>query len=242
MNPQQLFDELYQFGIQHTDQARIEKYQRYFKEAYDAFGLNEGLLDMKIKELLKNPEVSIELALEASVLMVASPKYEMAAGAFKLLLAFKKSWDKRVFSTVESWFQVGITNWAHTDYLSGEITPLLISKKIIGIDDLKPWRESSFRFQRRASVVSLIKPMKKDSHFPPFFDFIEPMMHDPERVVHQALGWLLREMWKKQPQPVEEFLHRFKNTSPRLIFQYATEKMTKEGKENFRKEKKQTTK
>ena len=63
------------------------------------------------------------------------------------------------------------------------------------------------------------------------------MMMDPEREVHQGLGWFLREAWKKQPEPTELFLLKWKNTAPRLIFQYATEKMTPEGKQKFRKQK-----
>jgi 3-methyladenine DNA glycosylase AlkD len=62
-------------------------------------------------------------------------------------------------------------------------------------------------------------------------------MMDPEREVHQGLGWFLREAWKKQPQVTETFLFKWKNSAARLIFQYATEKMTAEEKQRFRKEK-----
>jgi hypothetical protein len=57
-------------------------------------------------------------------------------------------------------------------------------------------------------------------------------------VVHQGLGWFLREAWKLYPQPVENYLAVWKDSAPRLIFQYATEKMTPEQKACFRREKK----
>lgn len=233
----EIFSQMQQYGEENRNPARVEKYSRYFKEGYDAFGLDEGLLDQKVDWLVEQPGISYGMVLEASLLLVASPKYEMAACAFKLLLKFKKEWDLRLFHTIEQWFPIGINNWAHTDYLCGELMPWLFKKRIISTDDLRDWRTSSFRFQRRASVVSLIKPMKLEQDFTPFFNFIEPMMHDPERVVHQALGWLLREMWKKQPEPVEAFLLRFRDTAPRLIFQYATEKMKPEDKLKFRRQK-----
>lgn len=66
-------------------------------------------------------------------------------------------------------------------------------------------------------------------------DFIRPMMLDKERVVHQGLGWFLREIWKKSPAETEEFLLEWKDSAARLIFQYATEKMTREQKARFRK-------
>jgi 3-methyladenine DNA glycosylase AlkD len=63
------------------------------------------------------------------------------------------------------------------------------------------------------------------------------MMMDPERVVHQGLGWFLREAWKKQAEPAENFLLKWKDSAARLIFQYATEKMALNEKSRFRKEK-----
>jgi hypothetical protein len=57
------------------------------------------------------------------------------------------------------------------------------------------------------------------------------------REVHQGLGWFLSEAWKIDPAPVEEFLLKYKNSAARLIFQYATEKMTPEGKVRFRRDK-----
>lgn len=235
LTPERIFEEMISFGVQHADPVLVAKYSRYFKEGYEAFGLKEGLLDEKVESLLSDPGMSYPLILKASLLLVGSPKYEVPSCAIKLVLAKKKEWDRSLFVTMEEWFARGINNWAHTDYICGEITPLLISKGIISLKDLEPWRFSPFRFQRRASAVTLIKPMKKESDFSPFYDFIEPMMHDTERVVHQGLGWLLREMWKKQPVPTEAFLLRFRETAPRLIFQYATEKMTPENRERFRK-------
>jgi hypothetical protein len=52
--------------------------------------------------------------------------------------------------------------------------------------------------------------------------------------VHQGPGWFLREAWKVQPRPVERFLRCWKDTAARLIFQYATEKMTPAQKQRFR--------
>jgi 3-methyladenine DNA glycosylase AlkD len=60
-------------------------------------------------------------------------------------------------------------------------------------------------------------------------------MEDKERVVQQGVGWFLREAWKRDPAPVEIFLMEWKDTAPRLIFQYATEKMTAAQKKRYRK-------
>jgi 3-methyladenine DNA glycosylase AlkD len=60
-------------------------------------------------------------------------------------------------------------------------------------------------------------------------------MLDPDRVVHLGVGWFLREAWKVNPEPVEAFLLEWKDRAPRLIYQYATEKMTAAQKARFKK-------
>jgi 3-methyladenine DNA glycosylase AlkD len=237
MEPNDIFNNIHAYGLANANPAMVEKYARYFREGYDAYGLNQEQARVKVNEILSMPGITQELILEASLLMVRSPKYEMTAIAIQLVLNFHTSWTVVTFKTIEKWFALGITNWAQTDYICGELMNLFFKKKLIGLKDIASWRSAGNKFQRRAAVVSLIKPMKLTADFSLFYDFIEPMMHDPAREVHQGLGWFLRETWKKQPEPAEAFLLKYKETAPRLIFQYATEKMTPEGKERFRRSK-----
>ena len=86
--------------------------------------------------------------------------------------------------------------------------------------------KSPHKYMRRAVPVMLIKALESRKDLKPFFRVIEPLMHDEERVVQQGTGWFLREAWKRNPKPVEAFLLKHKETAARLIYQYATEKMT----------------
>jgi len=237
MTPAEIFTNLEDFGNQNANPAIVAKYARYFKDGYDAYGLNQEQVAAKVKELLSLPGITQELVLETSLLLVKSPRYEMTVIAIRLVQGFNKEWTIAAFNTVGKWFSVGITNWAQTDYICGELMNLFFRKKLIDLHSIDSWRSASNKFQRRAAVVSLIKPMKLSSDFTAYFEFIEPMMHDPEREVHQGLGWFLRETWKKQPAVAEAFLLKYIETAPRLIFQYACEKMTPQGKELFRRSK-----
>ena len=237
MTPEIIFNEIAGFGEKNADPALVQKYKRYFKEGYDAYGLNHQQVEEKVKDILALPGMTRESVLELSLLLVGSAKYEMTVIAIRLLLAYKKEWTTDTFKTVEKWFSIGITNWAQTDYICGELMNLFFNKELINLDSISHWRSAPNKFQRRAAVVSLIKPMKLSGDFTPWFDFIDPMMMDKEREVHQGLGWFLREAWKKQPEPTELFMLKWKDTAARLIFQYATEKMTPEGKQRFRKQK-----
>ena len=234
MKPEDLVRELDRYGTANGDPALVAKYLRYFKEGYNAYGLSHEQVMGRTEALLALPEMTPEFLMALTPLLVATGRYEMTIIAFRLVQSRKKTWDVRYFETVETWFSAGIHNWAETDVICGELMNLFFKKGLVTTERLEPWRVAENKFQRRAAVVSLIKPMKLSTDFRPWFDFIEPMMHDPAREVHQGLGWFLREAWKKQPEITEEFLLRFRETAPRLIFQYATEKMTPEGKAKFR--------
>jgi 3-methyladenine DNA glycosylase AlkD len=237
MTPNELFKDIHAYCLANANEAIVKKYSRYFKEGYDAFGLTHEQNTAKVKMLLEDQGVNFNLVLQTAPLLLQTGKYEETSFALLLIKAFSKQFTKETFHELGHWFEMGISNWGHTDFICGEIIQIFFKKGIITYTDLSKWRKAKNKFQRRAVPVSLIKELKTTSEYKPWIDFIEPMMMDPEREVHQGLGWFLREAWKRQPSQVELFLLKWKNTAPRLIFQYATEKMTPDEKQRFRKEK-----
>ena len=220
-----------------ANEANVAKYCRYFKGEYDAYGLKNGMVEAKVKELLQDKSIMIPQILDLAPELVKSPKYEEPSFALYMLNVRKKFYTREVFDAIGTWFVFGIRNWAHADTLGMWILPDLIKQGIVTMEDFRPWLSSEHKFQRRCVPVTLIKSLKTVPDFNTLFDFIEPLMTDPEREVHQGCGWFLREAWKKNREVTERFLFKHKNTAPRLIIQYATEKMTKEERLRFRREK-----
>ncbi len=238
MTAKELFKEIRTYCETNADEKLVVKYSRYFKEGFDSYGLSSELIMSKTSEIIAREEFSLALALEVSRLLIPTGKYEETSFAYLLTNHHKKKFDRLTFTSIEEWFHLGIINWGHTDVISSEIIPYFIDNKIVDFNDFMPWKVASNKFQRRAVPVSFIKPLKNGMSVDTLLDFIDSMMMDTERVVHQGLGWFLRECWKKEPEKVEKFLHKWKNDAPRLIFQYATEKMSKEYRVQFRKDKK----
>lgn len=236
MTPKELFNDIHDYCVANANEAIVKKYSRYFKEGYDAYGLTPEQNAEKVKMLIEQG-VSLDLVFKTAPLLLETGKYEETSMALRLLGSFSKEFTKETFAELGHWFEMGITNWGHSDFTCGEIISIFFKKGIIKYTDLSSWRKAKNKFQRRAVPVSLIKELKKTADYRPWINFIEPLMMDPEREVHQGLGWFLREAWKKQPSQVEPFLMKWKNDAARLIFQYATEKMTPEQKSRYRKEK-----
>ncbi|MBD3383808.1 hypothetical protein GF407_02675 [candidate division KSB1 bacterium] len=238
MNAVELYHDLKSYCEQHADAAVVKKYSRFFKEGYDAHGVRDNLLHSKVDLLLTKEDIDLPLIYETARLLVRSGKYEETFLAVMLLRPHPKKFSTTLFAELTQWFETGIHNWAHTDVICRDLSSPLLLKKIIDLNDLAPWRKAENKYQRRAVPVSLIPLLKQSDDYQPFFKCIEPLMQDPERCVQQGLGWFLREAWKLKRDETETFLLKWKETAPRVIYQYATEKMTREEKQRFRREKK----
>jgi 3-methyladenine DNA glycosylase AlkD len=237
MNPIELQLDLIAYCQAHADESIVKKYSRYFKEGYDAYGVSFPLMEQKVRSVMAEISPDMKTVLETSRLLLKGTKYEETSFALMMVKALKKEYTPETFEEIGRWFSIGIRNWAHTDALCSEVLSVFLLKKIVGYKAMADWRKSSNKFQRRAVPVALIKLLKQRVDYQEFFQFIEPLMIDPAREVHQGLGWFLREAWKIRPLQAEEFLLKYKDTAPRIIFQYATEKMTLAEKERFRRKK-----
>lgn len=214
------------------------KYARYFKEGYDAWGLldrNHPFFNEQQDAWLKahahwGPKGFLLLG-EA---LFASGKFEEGSIAISFLKSFSAQIDARTLPGIARWFDAGIQNWAHVDVLCSEILSPTLASGRLALADFAPWRTATSRFQRRAVPVAMLSLLKTSAPTAELLRFIRPLMLDPERVVQQGLGWFLRETWKREPQPVEALLMEYRMQAPRVIYQYATEKMTAAKKAAFR--------
>jgi 3-methyladenine DNA glycosylase AlkD len=238
--PQALATEVREYCAAHANPKLSSKYARYFTEGYDAWGIldkDHPLFHQQQDEWLERyGALGLRGFLQAGELLLESGKYEEGSMAIRFLAARRDELDAKSLPALARWFQ-GVRNWAHADVLCGEvISPALVAGQIAW-KDLGPWRDSPHKFQRRAVPVALLGLLKTKQAIGPLLAFLPPLMLDPERVVHQGLGWFLREAWKKTPAPVEAYLAQWKDTAPRLIFQYATEKMSAADRARFRRAK-----
>lgn len=237
MKAEELVEDIRTYCQAHADEDTVKKYSRFFTEGYDAYGLSSNLFTEKVDALLRSKEVNLKLVLDAGKALIQSGKYEEAGFAICLVKGFCGQFDIKTFHQVESWFQIGIRNWAHTDIFCGYLMTPFFEKGIVDLKDLADWRTAKNKYQRRAVPVAMLPLLKTAKDFRTLFAFIEPLMTDEQEKVQQGLGWFLREAWKIKRKETEAFLLKWKNTAGRKIYQYATEKMTAAQKKRFKKEK-----
>ncbi len=234
------FLEIRNFCEKNADPEIVKKYARYFTEGYDAIGLDPDKYESQRDKWLE--QWGKDFALDDYLLLgdklVATGKYEEASFAIGFIYSMTEKFMADTFEKLGKWLEEGIVNWAHTDVLSGKALSHFITHNIVGLEALKKWTESPSKWKRRSVPVMLIDALKTKIPLGKLFKAIEPLMLDTDKFVQKGLGWFLREAWKVQPKETEDFLLKWKDTCGRIIVQYATEKMDKEHKVKFRREKK----
>lgn len=237
---EELFAEIRAFCVRKADPQIALKYSRYFTEGYDAYGLSDADPDWKAHRRAWAERVhraGPKTLWDAADLLMETGKYEEASFAIVLASDLPQFHTRRALKRIEGWFEGGIRNWAHTDVLCREVLSRFLSGGVIGVDAIARWAKSPHKYQRRALPVALIYVLDATDDPGPLLAAIEPLMHDSERVVQQGVGWFLRECWKRRPAATEALLTKYRDDAPRLIYQYATEKMTAAQKARFRKRK-----
>ncbi len=236
---QQVLLEIREFCARNASEAQRKKYAKFFTEGYDAYGVSKDIWEANRTRFYHAYKDRLGLTdfLDLGDLLFESGKYEEGSAAIVSVAEMLAEFTPDAFQRVGRWLERGVRNWAHSDVICGMILSPCLNKQVVGLSDLSSWRASASKWKRRAVPVTMLSLLGGKQRTVPLLKFIEPMMLDRERVVHQGLGWFLREAWKKDSIPVERFLRKWKEKAPRLIYQYATEKMSPEQKQRFRKAK-----
>jgi len=240
MTQAELLAEIRSFCEAHADPAQVTRYRKYFREGYDAYGVHQDVWERQRDAWIEEYRSRLGLKgfLALGNRLVRTGKFEEASFAIYFVLPFEAAFTADTFDRLGAWFDHGVRNWAHSDTACSVLLGPFLERGIVPVSRMAGWRTAASKWKRRAVPVTLLALLDRPAKVPSLLRFIRPMMQDRERVVHQGLGWFLREAWKVRPDAVEPFLLGWKDRAPRLIFQYATERMTPQKRARFRKVKK----
>ena len=233
--------EIKEFCETNSDPEIVKKFQKYFKEGYDGYGIDKNVAENQIENWIEQwkDEMTIDNYLLLGDELMRNGRYDEKNLAITFLKSKREDFSKDTFNRIGKWFDYGINNWATTDVLCWFLLSSLLIDKVIDFDDLKSWNDSDSEWKRRAVPVALVEFNKIEKKLKPdeVIEIIEPLMLDESEYVQKGIGTLLRELWKKYPTQIEDFLIKWKDKCGRLIVQYATEKMNKDYRTKFRKSK-----
>lgn len=123
-----------------------------------------------------------------------------------------------------------INNWDLVDLSAPNIlgAHLLNKKKNI----LYNLANSKNLWEKRISIISCLAFIKKGD-FKDALTISKILLRDENDLIHKAVGWMLREIGKRDLKTGEDFLKKYSKIMPRTMLRYAIEKFPKEKRESY---------
>ena len=99
-------------------------------------------------------------------------------------------------------------------------------------DIIKKLADSKNLWQERIAIVSSWYFIKKNS-YELTLTLAQKFINHKHDLIHKAIGWMLREVGKKDKEVLEKFLEENGNRLPRTSLRYAIERFSKEEKQYY---------
>jgi 3-methyladenine DNA glycosylase AlkD len=97
--------------------------------------------------------------------------------------------------------------WAFVDELAIAITGPLVERSPKLLRVLDRWAEDDDFWVRRSAMLALLRPLRRGrGDFDRFARYAERMLEEREFFIRKAIGWVLREAGKPQPDTVHAWL------------------------------------
>lgn len=202
---------------------------RFFKQPVKALGVRTAdvyeLAKVAAKEY-RSARVPFDAILETCARLWQDGVLEERILAVQILSKFKRAWEPSHWKTFDGWID-SLSNWAETDALCMKVLAPLVGQHRDFMRGLPDWTRSRNRWRRRSAAVALTPIARRGEELAAAFDICDRLAADRDDIVEKAVGWLLKEASRTQPEAVAGFLLSDIDRFSRTTVRYACEKMPK---------------
>lgn len=149
---------------------------------------------------------------------------ERLAGLLILVEKFKKATGEQRKEIVDFYMQnlSGVNNWDLVDLSVDKILGEYLFDKDKKV--LSEYARSDSLWKKRIAIVSTYAFIKKN-RFEQTLKISGLLVNDKHDLIHKAVGWMLREVGKRNLSVEEKFLKKHYKKMPRTMLRYAIEKL-----------------
>ena len=143
-----------------------------------------------------------------------------------LVYRFEKTKDKKIVDFYLKNIRYS-NNWDLIDCVADKILGEYLLDKDKSI--LYRFAKSDSLWERRIAILTTFQFIK-NRQFEDTLKIAEILLNDDHDLIHKAVGWMLREVGKRNQAVEEGFLRKHYRKMPRTMLRYAIERFTKEKK------------
>ena len=204
--------------------------QKFFQTAKGQYGEGDVFLGLTVPEVRKVAAKYKHLSLSEIERLTSSRFHEFRlCGLVILTLQFKSSKDpldhQKIFNFYMTQATAGyVNNWDLVD-----VTAPILGAYLVGQKDPYPFLQKLSRskslWDRRLAIIFTFAFIRA-GELDPTIETSQRLLKDDHDLIHKAVGWMLREVGKRDIQILREFLNENSQEMPRTMLRYAIEKMS----------------
>ena len=200
----------------------------FFKTGKGEYGYGDIFLGVTVPEIRKiAKKFSQEISLQELTKLIRNPTHEVRLCALIILVNKYKKEDKNKIYKYYLNHLNAINNWDLVDTSAPHIVGDYLYKNPEKSKILLEFSQSENLWIRRISIVSTFAFIKKNE-FKKTLEIAKLLLNDDHDLIHKAVGWMLREIYKRDEGLIKGFLRQNYAQIPRTTLRYAIERMDKE--------------
>jgi len=216
------------------NKEKAENMSRFFKTGKGEYGEGDiflGLTSQEIKDVIKKYFKEIDFS-DLQKLFDSKIHEYRVAGLRILVEKYKKADEKEKKNIFNFYLKntKNINNWDLVDLSAPNIIGNYLLNKNRKI--LYKLVKSKKLWEKRISVLATYEFIR-NNQFDDTLKISEILLNDEHDLIHKAVGWMLREIGKKNQAIEEKFLKKYYKTMPRTMLRYAIEKFNKNKREFY---------
>ena len=198
--------------------------QGFFKTAPGQYGAGDKFLGLRVPDLRRlvreYPQLEDSQALE----MLASSWHEERLLALLFLVDRYRRGDDSARERIHRAYLANtryINNWDLVDASAHYIVGQHLEARNLRL--LERLARSNDIWERRIAIVATFHFIRA-GEFRPTLKIAKLLVHDPHDLIHKAVGWMLREVGKRDRRALDVFLLKHYRKMPRTMLRYAIER------------------
>ncbi|MFH0839030.1 MAG: DNA alkylation repair protein [Candidatus Omnitrophota bacterium] len=209
----------------YADKEKAKTLQKFFKTGPGEYAEGDIFLGIQVPVLRKLAKKYSDLNIPEVVMLLKSRFHEERLFALLvLMLRYAKSstgQNKKTIYTLYLAHSTYINNWDLVDLSAAHIVGAFLEHRSKNV--LYRLAKSESMWQRRIAIISTFHFIKH-GRFNETLKIARLLIKDREDLIHKAVGWMLREVGKRDINVETEFLRTHYNDMPRTMLRYAIER------------------
>jgi len=196
--------------------------QQFFKTSKGEYAEGDIFLGVVVPEIRKVAKKYSSLKLEDVAQLLHSKIHEERLAALLIMVGkFQAGKEKGKIYNLYLKNTKHVNNWDLVDLSADKIVGdyLFNKPKVI----LYKLAKSKNIWERRIAIMATFNFIKNNK-FEETFKVAKVLLGDKHDLIHKAVGWMLREIGKRDRKAEEKFLKKYCRKMPRTMLRYAIEK------------------